>query len=91
MFHYFTTLIKSGIGRDPYDASQEVRNGKITREEAVHLVHKYEQEFPSRYFADFLEYVSMDEAEFWQCVDGFRSPHLWAKSGDQWILRHQVR
>ncbi len=29
-FHYFTTLIKFGIGRATYDASQEIRNSKIT-------------------------------------------------------------
>ena len=36
-FHYYTTLIKFGIGRCTYDAAQEVRNGKITREEAFIL------------------------------------------------------
>lgn len=35
MFHYFTTLIKFGIGRATYDAAQEIRNGKITRSEGV--------------------------------------------------------
>ena len=29
MFHYYTTLIKFGIGRATYDAAQEIRNGKI--------------------------------------------------------------
>lgn len=46
MFHYYTTLIKFGIGRATYDAAQEIRNGKITREEGVSLVRKYDQEFP---------------------------------------------
>lgn len=32
-FHYYTTLAKFGIGRATYDAAQEIRNGKITREE----------------------------------------------------------
>ena len=51
MFHYFTTLIKFGIGRATYDAAQEIRNGKITREEGVHLVQKYDQEFPEKIFS----------------------------------------
>ena len=91
MFHYFTTLIKFGIGRATYDAAQEVRNGKITREEAVHLVKKYDQEFPDRYFADFLDYIDLTEAEFWETVDRFRSPHLWKRADNQWVLRHQVQ
>lgn len=90
MFHYFTTLIKFGIGRATYDAAQEVRNGKITREEAVHLVRKYDQEFPQRYYADFLEYIDMTDAEFWETVDQFRSPHLWKQTDNGWVLRHVV-
>lgn len=90
MFHYFTTLIKFGIGRATYDAAQEVRNGKITREEAVHLVRKYDQEFPSRYYPEFLEYIGLTDAQFWETVDSFRSPHLWKKSGNGWELRETV-
>lgn len=90
-FHYFTTLIKFGIGRATYDAAQEVRNGKITREEAVHLVKKYDQEFPKKYFHEFLDYISLSEKEFWESVDKFRSPHLWVQNElGQWQLRHTV-
>jgi N-acetyl sugar amidotransferase len=90
MFHYYTTLIKFGIGRATYDAAQEIRNGKITRSEGVGLVHKFDQEFPSKYFADFLDYVGLTEAEFHETVDRFRSPHLWERRDGQWVLRHQV-
>lgn len=47
-FHYWTTLVKFGIGRTTYDASQEIRNHKITREEGIALVKKYDMEFPKR-------------------------------------------
>ena len=39
-------FIKFGIGRATSDAAHEVRDGKITREEAVYLVNKYDGEFP---------------------------------------------
>lgn len=90
MFHYYTTLAKFGIGRATYDAAQEIRNGKITREEGVRLVKKYDQEFPRKYFKDFLEYVSLTEEEFHATVDRFRSPHLWAHHNGEWKLRHAV-
>lgn len=91
MFHYFTTLIKFGIGRATYDAAQEIRNGKITREEGVHLVHKYDQEFPQKYFKEFLEYIDISEKQFFETVDRFRSPHLWEQVDGKWILKHQVK
>jgi len=89
-FHYLTTLIKFGIGRATYDAAQEVRNGKITRDEAVHLVEKYDQEFPKKYFKEFLEYIDTSEDEFWATIDKFRSPHLWSQVDGKWVLRHTV-
>lgn len=90
MFHYYTTLIKFGIGRATYDAAQEIRNGKITREEGVYLVQRYDQEFPQKYFKKFLEYIDVTETEFFATVDRFRSPHLWTFENGVWKLCHTV-
>jgi hypothetical protein len=89
-FHYYTTFIKFGIGRATYDASQEVRNHHLSREEAVALIRRFDGEFPKRYFQEFLEYIEIDEDTFWGRIDSARSPHLWGKTGNEWILRHQV-
>lgn len=89
-FHYYTTLAKFGIGRCTYDAAQEVRNGKITRKEAAYLVSKYDQEFPDIFFKEFLEYIDTSEEEFHKSVDKFRSPHIWKKVNNKWVLRHSV-
>ena len=89
-FHFWTTWIKFGVGRAMYDASQEIRNHHITREEGVALVKKYDGEFPAAHFQDFLEFISIDEDQFWHTIDSYRSPHLWQKMGNDWSLRHQV-
>lgn len=89
-FHYYTTLAKFGIGRCTYDAAQEVRNGKITREEAMYLVKKYDTEFPAKYFQEFLEYIDTSETEFHAVIDKHRSPHIWKKVEGKWRLRHTV-
>ena len=91
-FHHYTTFIKFGIGRTTMDAVQEIRNNKITREEGVSLVRKYDNEFPSKYFKDFLEYVKINEKEFWKIIDDHRSPHLWSLDlkSKKWKLNYQV-
>lgn len=89
-FHYFTTLIKFGIGRATYDAAQEIRNQKITREEGVSLVKRYDCEFPKRYFQEILEYMEIDEDHFWQCCNSARSPHLWGFENGEWSLRQPI-
>lgn len=89
-FHYWTGHVKFGIGRTTHEASQEIRHGDITREEGVALVHRYDGEFPAKYFPEVLDYLDLREEEFFAIVDGFRSPHLWRKSAEGWQLRHKV-
>jgi N-acetyl sugar amidotransferase len=89
--HYYTTFIKFGIGRATYDASMEIRNKHLTREEALTLVNKYDGEFPDRYFNEIMDYLEIDPDYFLnELTDKFRSPHLWIKDNHIWKLRHNV-
>ena len=88
--HFYTTFIKFGIGRATYDASQEIRNKHITREEGQALVSRFDGEFPDKYFDEIMDYIGMDANYFHQLCDEFRSPHLWAEENGQWKLRHTV-
>lgn len=106
-YHYYTTFIKFGIGRATYDASQEVRNEEIYRDEAVALVKKYDGEYPDRFESEIFEYLSINKDEFPEAskmfehpkmtrdyfmnlCDTFRSPHIWKKDNNQWLLRASV-
>lgn len=89
-FHFYMAYIKFGIARATSDAAHEIRDGHITREEGVALVRRYDGEFPSKYFKEFLEYLDITEEHFWEVVDKFRPPHLWKKENGKWVLRHQV-
>jgi N-acetyl sugar amidotransferase len=89
--HFYTTFIKFGIGRATYDASQEIRNKHLTREEGVSLVKRFDGEFPDRYFDDVMKYIEMEPTYFHDLCDKFRSPHLWGKDElNNWKLRHNV-
>ena len=89
--HYYTTYIKFGIGRATYDASQEIRNKHITREEGVALVNRFDGEFPDRYFDEIMSYLEIDPDYFRnELTDKFRSPHLWSRKNGIWELRHKV-
>ncbi len=85
--HYYTTFIKFGLGRASYDASQEIRNNHITREEAQALVNKFDGEFPDNYFDEILDYLGISNDEFNEVQNQFRSPHLWEKTGNEWLLK----
>jgi N-acetyl sugar amidotransferase len=88
--HYYTTFIKFGLGRASYDASQEIRNKHLTREEGVALVKRFDGEFPDRYFQEIMDYIEMKPDRFMELCEQFRSPHLWQKENGEWKLRHAV-
>lgn len=88
--HFYTTLIKFGIGRATYDAAQEIRNNKITREEGVALVKRYDTEFPGRFLHEMLEYMDLTQERFWEYINKGRSPHLWKQEDGEWRLRKAV-
>jgi N-acetyl sugar amidotransferase len=87
-FHYYTTYIKFGLGRATYDASQEIRNRHLTRDDGIALVKRFDGEFPHRYFAEVMEHIEMEPERFVELCDQFRSPHLWKREGGDWKLRH---
>ena len=89
--HFYTTYIKFGIGRTSYDASQEIRNKHLTRDEGVALVKRFDGEFPDRYFEDVMKYIEMEPEYFHELCNKFRSPHLWGKDENgSWKLRYNV-
>jgi N-acetyl sugar amidotransferase len=89
-FHYYTTYIKFGLGRASYDASQEIRNKHLTREEGIALVERFDGEFPDRYFKEVMDFIEMAPDHFLELCDKFRSPHLWKKQNGDWKLRHLI-
>jgi len=88
--HYYTTFIKFGIGRATYDASQEIRNKHLTREEGVALVNRFDGEFPEKYFQEVMNHIDLKPDRFIELCDQYRSPHLWKKENSQWKLRYKV-
>lgn len=72
--HYFTTFIKFGIGRATYDASQEIRNDEITRDEAVALVQRFDGEWPARFEQELMEYLSVDPRLGSEVLNEFTEP-----------------
>ena len=82
--------VKFGIGRTTSDAAHEVRDGKITRDEGIALIKRYDGEFPQKYYREFLEYCDITDEEFVEIVDSWRAEHIWRKTGNGWELRKPI-
>lgn len=89
-FHYYLGFIKFGIGRTTSDTAHEIRDSKITREEGIALITRYDGEFPNKFYQEFLEYCEISDAQFQEIVDSWRSEHIWRKTHNGWELKHPV-
>lgn len=89
-FHYYLSYIKFGIARATADSAHEIRDGHITREEGIRLVKRFDGEFPHEHFKTFLNYCDITEEHYYQVIDSWRSPHLWAQVDGKWILKHPI-
>ena len=88
--HYYTAHVKFGLGRATYDSAQEIRNGDITRDEAIALIRRYDGEYPHQYLKSCLDYMDITEQQFHDVIDEARTPHLWKLVGNDWKLKQPI-
>lgn len=89
-FHYYLSYIKFGIGRTTADSAHEIRDNKISRDEGIQLIKKYDGEFPNKYLNVFLNYCDITKEEFEEFIDSWRAEHIWNKTENGWKLRSPI-
>lgn len=85
--YYYMQFVKFGFGRCLRDAARQIQRGRMTREEALEMVRRYDDEFPRTYHEDNLDYLGMTETEFTEITDKHRNAEIWRRDGSQWTLR----
>lgn len=88
--HDYIKFLKYGYGKVSDHASRDIRLKRMTREEGIELVDKYEMRRPKDLDL-FLKWVGMDEKAFYECIDKFRDPKIWEKKNNgEWIRKDSV-
>lgn len=73
--HDFACYLKRGYGRASYQASVDVRNGLMTREEGQALAESYDPERPHA-LDYYLDITGLTEPEFYRAVGEHRHPMI---------------
>jgi N-acetyl sugar amidotransferase len=84
--HDYLKYVKFGYGRGTDHSCKDIRAGKMTREEGIEMVERYDPVKPRKDLERWLEYVGMSEEEFDATADTFRDPRVWARDENgEWI------
>lgn len=87
--HDYLKYLKFGYGRATDEASFEIRRGRMTREEGIEMVAKYDHVRPSD-MDIFLREAEMTEDQFLGAIEHLRDHAIWEKGGNGWRVKDSV-
>jgi len=83
--HDYLKFVKYGFGRATDHACIDIRNKRLTRDEGLELVKKYDGKYPKHSIASFIEYSGMTKEEIDEIIDSFTNSILF-KSDDEGVF-----
>lgn len=75
--------IKFGFGQCMDHACYDLRDGRITRDEAIKLVRQYDGKCSDYYIKQFCDFIGISLDEFWRIANQFRGS-MWIKKNGSW-------
>jgi N-acetyl sugar amidotransferase len=85
--HHYIKWYKFGFTRLFDNLSLEIRNGRITREEAIELICARGDETPFEDIDRFCKFVDIDTQRFFEIIETFRNRSIWYPNNGRWIIK----
>ncbi|MDL2143323.1 N-acetyl sugar amidotransferase [Flavobacterium tructae] len=83
--------LKFGFGRISDYVNEDIRLGRMTREEAIELNKKYDGSCSPKYIKSFCDYINITEKQFWDKVDQSVNKDLFERDGEnKWVPKFEV-
>jgi N-acetyl sugar amidotransferase len=80
-FNQMIKYLKFGFGRVADYVNEDIRNGRMTREEGIALNERYDGKCSAKYIQSFCQYIGISVTEFWEQVDESVNTDLFIKEG----------
>lgn len=84
--HHHLKWLKFGFTRLFDNLALEIRNGRMTREEAIGVIRRRGDETPHADIEKFCHFASISVGEFDELVERWRSPDVWTRREGTWVI-----
>lgn len=84
--HHYLKWYKFGFTRLFDNLSLEIRNGRMTRDEAIGILRERGDEVPHEDIAQFCEFIGITKEHFLEVIEKFRNPEVWVKRDGKWMI-----
>lgn len=84
--HHWLKWYKFGFTRLFDNLSLEIRNGRITRDQAIAVVRDRGDETPYKDIEKLCEFLRIPTREFFEIAETFRNSKIWVREGAAWRI-----
>ena len=84
--HHAIKWFKFGFTRDWDNLSLEIRNGRITRDDAIATVRRLGDRMPYDDIRKLCDYLGISEDRFFEMVEPFRNREIWKHEDGAWRI-----
>jgi len=87
--HHYIKWYKFGFTRLFDNLSIEIRNGRMTREEAIRVVQERGDEIPFDDIDKFCDFIGITKEHFFEIIERFRNLNIWTKADGRgkWMIK----
>jgi N-acetyl sugar amidotransferase len=92
VIHHYFKFLKFGFNRISDNASNEIRKGRMTREEGIALARKGDGiKPPIEFIRSFCKQINITEEKFWEVAESFRNTDIWKKNTEgKWNIESWI-
>jgi len=84
--HHYLKWYKFGFSRLFDNLSLEIRNSRMTREQAVAIIRERGDDTPYEDIEKFCAFVDISTEHFFAVIERFRNPAIWRKRNGRWVI-----
>ena len=86
--HHFLKWYKFGFTRSFDNLSIEIRNKRMSRNQAIEILTRKGDETPHEDIEKFCQFAKISQELFYRVIEKFRNRKIWQKRGQTWYIKN---